>query len=244
MVAGPEVRTNEEREALILAHLPEVHAIARRMMRNLPGTVQFEDLVSAGTLGLISAVDKFDLRQDVQLSTFAYYRIRGAMLDTLRSADNATRRIRRRAKAIEQVMQRMRTELGREPESEEIAQAMSVSYEEYQAWLLAVQNITLEYFDAPWDGRPGSPTVADRVPGPDRDSPSQRLAISEARRILNSAIRDLPERERQVLSLYYQHEVTPGEIAQIMNLKLSRVSQLKAQGLLRLRSVLDSRMSP
>jgi RNA polymerase sigma factor for flagellar operon FliA len=232
----------EQREALILQHLPQVRLIARRILARMPGAVQVEDLISAGVLGLISAVDHFDPAQHTQLKTYAEYRIRGAILDGLRGGDFASRKARRKAKDIEKAIARLEKTLARAPAEDEIAAELGLGLEEYHGWLLDVQSVTLEQFDAPRYGDEEETSMAHTLAGSGEEIPSRVFHRAEVHRLLSEAVKQLPEREQQVLTLYFLHEVTPGEIAQIMNLRLSRVSQLKAQGLLRLRTALRGKI--
>ena len=235
--------SQEEREELIVAHLPQVRAIARRILARSVGGLQIDDLISAGILGLIAAVDNFDPAQQTQLKTYADHRIRGAILDSMRDADFASRSARRKANVIEKAIQAAQHRLSSIPGDEEIASELSISVEEYRSWLLEVQNVSLECFDAPQFGDDEDSSLANRVSCSTEESPSQLLERAEAKKLLREAILRLPEREQKVLSLYYQHEASPGEIARIMNLRPSRVSQLKAQALLRLRGALAGRIS-
>lgn len=234
--------SSEEREALIIEHLPQVRLIARRTLARVSGNVQVEDLISAGILGLIAAVDNYDPGQHTQLKTYADYRIRGAILDALRGSDFASRKARRKAKSIEHAIEKLQHRLSRAPEEDEIAAELEISVDQYHEWLLEVQNVTLEYFDAPRYGDDEDSAMINSVAGSDEHLPSKVLERNELQRMLADAIRQLPEKEQHVLNLYFIHEVTPGEIAQIMGLRLSRVSQLKAQGLLRLRTALQGKV--
>jgi len=234
--------SSEEREALIIEHLPQVRMIARRTLARMSGNVQVEDLISAGVLGLIAAVDNYDPSQHTLLKTYADYRIRGAILDALRGGDFASRKARKKAKGIEGAIERLQHKLARAPEEDEIASELQITVDEYHEWLLEVQNVTLEYFDAPRYGDDDDSAMINSVAGSEEHIPSKVLERTELKRLLAEAIRALPEKEQHVLTLYFLHEVTPGEIAQIMSLRLSRVSQLKAQGLLRLRTALQGKV--
>ena len=127
--------TGTERERLILEHLPQVRLIARRIHERLPDSVSLDDLISAGVIGLIAAVDRYDPAQNVQLKTYAEHKIRGAILDSLRELDWAPKKKRRRAKQIEATIAMLEQRLGRTPAEEEIAAALKVSLEQYQQWL-------------------------------------------------------------------------------------------------------------
>jgi RNA polymerase sigma factor FliA len=227
-----------ERDEIILAHLAQVHLIARRIHERLPGHVSFEDLVSAGIVGLIAAVDNFNPSQNVQLKTYAEHKIRGAILDSLRSLDWAPRDRRKRAKQVRAAIFAAQQRLHREPDEEEIAAELQISVDEYRTWLSETQGLdleTLEYAPGDQEGQ----TLLRLVSDSEDKSPARVLERSELEKLLAEAIRRLPAAERTVLSFYYQEELSLREIAQILNVHLSRVSQLKAQAILRLRTYME-----
>jgi RNA polymerase sigma factor FliA len=234
------VEASAERERLILEHLPQVRLIARRIHERLPESVSLEDLVSTGIVGLISAIDNFDTSQNVKLRTYAEYKIRGAILDSLRGLDWASRDRRRKAKQIEAAIAAAEQRVGRTPSEEEIAAQLQLSLAEYREWLVDIRGLTLnslDYSGEREDGRKLLETVSDS----EDHWPSSLLESSELERLLASAIDRMPQVERTVLSLYYREELTLREIAEVMHLHLSRISQLKSQALLRLRSYMESR---
>jgi RNA polymerase sigma factor FliA len=229
-----------EREQLILDHLPQVRLIARRIHERLPGSVALEDLVSTGVVGLISAIDRFDPSQNVKLRTYAEYKIRGAILDSLRGLDWAPRQQRRRSKQIEQAISALELQLGRTPSEEEIASSLGVSLAEYHDWLSGIRGInigSLEHHPPEDQGR----DLLRFVAANDEDWPSKALERSELKRLLAQAINRMPHIERTVLGLYYQEELTLREIAQVVKLHESRVSQLKTQAITRLRAFLKKK---
>lgn len=230
----------DERERLILEHLPQVRLIARRIHDRLPESVSLEDLVSTGVIGLIAAIDKFDPAQGVKLRTYAEHKIRGAILDSLRDLDWASRDRRRKAKQIEAAIVAAEQRLHRTATEEEIAAQVGLSLEVYREWLLDIRGLTLnslDYASNHEDGRNLLDMVADR----EENWPSHLLESSELEKVLAAAIERTPPVERTVLALYYKEELTLREIAQVMNLHLSRISQLKSQAILRLRSYLEKR---
>ena len=229
------VKDTEEREKLILDHLPQVRLIARRIHERLPESVSLDDLVSTGIVGLISAIDKFDPAHNVKLKTYAEYKIRGAILDSLRGLDWAPRQQRRRSKQIERAIAELEQKLKRPPGEEEIAAGLGVSLEEYHDWLVEIRGLnvgSLEGNPSEEDGRDLLRFVADK----EEDWPSQVFERSELRKLLAQAISRMPYVERTVLGLYYREEMTLREISRIINLHESRVSQLKTQAILRLRA--------
>lgn len=229
-----------ERERLIFQHLSQVRLIARRIHVRLPESVSLDDLVSAGTLGLIAAIDKFDPAQNVKLRTYAEYKIRGAILDTLRELDWASRDRRRKAKLIDAAINEVQQRLHRGATEEEIAAELHLTLDGYHVWLLDVRGLTvnsLDYQSEDEDARSLIERVADRK----ESWPSQLLESSELEKLLATAIENMPPGERAVLVFYYREDLTLREIAKMMNLHLSRISQLKSRGILRLRSLLEKR---
>ena len=232
--------SSEEREQLILEHLPQVRLIARRIHERLPESVPLEDLVSSGIVGLISAIDRFDPRHNVKLKTYAEYKIRGAILDSLRGLDWAPRQQRRRSKQIEAAIASVERKIGRTPCEEEIAAELGVELSEYHDWLSEVRGLnlgSLESGGVDEDNRDLLKFVSDD----EEQWPSRLLERAELVRLLKTGIERMPQIERTVLGLYYQEELTLREIARIVNRHESRVSQLKSQAVLRLRSYLGKK---
>jgi RNA polymerase sigma factor FliA len=237
--AKPEL-TAELREQLILEHLPQVKLIARRIHERLPGSVSLDDLISTGVVGLIAAIDRYDAAHDVKLKTYAEYKIRGAILDSLRGLDWAPRQQRRRAKLIEAAIASLEQQYQRTPAEEEIAAHLGLSVTEYQDWLTEVRGLTLGSLENAGTEEEGCDLLrylADK----DEHWPSQIVERAELERILAEAIEKMPNLERTVLALYYYEEMTLREIAKIVNLHESRISQLKSQAVLRLRSYMQKR---
>ena len=232
--------TSTQREQLILEHLPQVRLIARRIHERVPDNVSLDDLISAGVIGLIAAVDHFDPGQNVQLKTYAEHRIRGAILDSLREMDWAPKKKRRLAKQIEAAIAILEQRLGRAPAEEEIAAELKVSLEEYQQALNEVRCLTIGSLDLATDEHEGD--LLDFIPDSD-DLPLKRLERAELEKLLAEAIDLMPKVERTVLSLYYHEEATLREIAEITGMHISRIAQLKTQGILRLRTYMERRWS-
>jgi len=230
----------EERERLILEHLPQVRLIARRIHYRLPESVSLEDLVSTGTLGLIAAIDRFDPTHNVKLKTYAEYKIRGAILDSLRGLDWAPRQQRKRAKQIESAISAVEQRLHRMPAEEEIAAQLHLTIEEYHAWLVDVRGVnmgSLETNSPEEDGRDLLKYISDN----EESWPSRLLERSELQKLLAEAIEKMTYTEKVVLSLYYHEELTLREISKVVSLHESRISQLKSQAILRLRSYIEKR---
>ena len=229
----------DERERLILEHLPQVRLIARRIQERLPDNISLDDLISTGVVGLISAIDHFDPKHNVKLKTYAEYKIRGAILDSLRGLDWAPRQKRKQAKLIEAAIARAEQKLQRAPVEEEIAAELNLSVEEYREWLVEIRGLNfgnVEYASGE-TGRDLLQFVADR----DDKLPSKVFERAELQKLLAEAIGRMPRIEQTVLSLYYHEEMTLREIAQIVDLHESRISQLKSQAILRIRTHVEKR---
>ena len=227
-----------ERERLILEHLPQVRLIARRIHERLPESVSLDDLVSTGIVGLISAIDHFDPVHNVKLKTYAEYKIRGAILDSLRGMDWAPRQQRKRVKQIEHAIAVIEQRVHCAPSEEEIAIELKLTIEEYHEWLVDVRGVNLGSLESSSPEEEGKDLL--RFISDNEESwPSRLLERSELERLLADAIDKMPSMERTVLSLYYHEEMTLREIAKIVRLHESRVSQLKSQAILRLRTYIE-----
>lgn len=230
----------DDREQAILRSMPLVYSIARRLAFSLSSQAAFDDLVSAGTVGLIHAIDNYDGAREASLPTYAAYRIRGAMLDSVRSADLMPRRQRAHVKRVQKAMADAQHQHERmEVSDEEIAAELGVPVEEYREQLtsLAVtQIVSLEQPDV--DGQ----RIAERLAA-DLECPSETIEREELQQLLEQAVRRLPEEERDLLGLYYHEELSPQEIAKVMQLPTKRVYQIKAQAILRLRTFLNRRIA-
>jgi RNA polymerase sigma factor FliA len=232
--------SSDERDRLILDNLPQVRLIARRIHERLPESVSLDDLISTGVVGLITAVDNFDPSQNVKLKTYAEYKIRGAILDSLRGLDWAPRQKRKKAKQIEAAIYSAEQRLHRGPNEDEVAAELKLTLEEYHGWLVEIRGVNIgsfEYAKGEEEGRDLLQFISDN----EDDWPSSLFERAELEKLLASAIEKMPEVERNVLGLYYQNELTLREIATAMALHESRVSQLKSQAILRLRTYMERR---
>lgn len=232
--------TPEVREQLILEHLPQVKLIARRIHERLPVSVSLDDLISTGVVGLIAAIDRYDASHDVKLKTYAEYKIRGAILDSLRGLDWAPRQQRKRAKLIEAAIAALEQQHQRMPSEEEIAGYLGLSVPQYQDWLSDARGLTLGSLENAGTEEEGCDLLR-YLADTDEQWPSQIVERSELERLLAEAIEKMPNLEKTVLSLYYYEEMTLREIAKIVDLHESRISQLKSQAILRLRSYMQKR---
>jgi len=226
--------TEDERNSLVEAHLPQVRYIAERMAAKLPPSVDRDDLIGAGVLGLIDAVGKFDPTRGVLFKTYAERRVRGAILDSLRDLDWVPRSVRRRAKEIEGTYARLQSDLGRTAEGEEVAAALGLPIGEFNKLLGELSGLTVTSIATDEDGWGGMQNVGD-------DEAETPLAIyerEELRERLAEAVDALPPREREVVALYYVEELTMKEIGAVLGVTESRVSQIRSQAVLNLRATL------
>lgn len=228
-----------DRDRLILEQLPQVHYIAARIRERLPHHVPFEDLVNAGVLGLIEAMQKYDAARAVQFKTYAKFRIRGAILDSLRELDWGSRSLRRKGRAVEEASVQLEMRLGRQPTEQEIADEMHIGLKDLHELLMQLDGLSLvsQEVSAPYD-KAETRDVIENAPSTDKD-PFEELLNVENKERLGQAIAKLDEREQRVLSLYYREELTMKEIAAVLGIAESRVSQLHSVALLRLRTSLQ-----
>jgi RNA polymerase sigma factor for flagellar operon FliA len=226
-----------EREALIEAHLPQVKFIAERLAAKLPPSVDREDLVGAGVLGLLDAVDKYDPARGVLFKTYAEMRVRGAMLDSLRGLDWAPRSVRRRAREVETAYREIERQQGRAAEDEEVMRHLGLSAAEFHALLNDLRGLSVVGLDS--DDEETTASLR-QIPDDPAHDPLRRYEQAEAREQLAAAIERLPERERQVVAFYYLEELTMKEIGAVLGVTESRVSQLHTQAVLRLRAALTA----
>jgi len=225
----------EARDALVMNHVGLVKAMANRLARRLPPQVEVSELIGVGVLGLIDAAGRYRPSLGVPFDAFARCRIHGAMLDALRGLDWAPRAVRKMRRDVDAAIAKLRHTLGREPETTEVARAMNVSEEQYDRMLDQLRSADLATIRR---GRAddGGPNLLEVAIGPDEDGPHARLERRELVQLLARALGDVPDRERHILSLYYEHELTLAEIGKVIGVGESRVSQLRTQAIARLRS--------
>ena len=224
---------SEERHRLLLENMPEVRHIARRIYGRLPAHVPFDDLVHSGVLGLIDAVDKFNPTKKASLRSYAQIRIRGAILDSLRQLDWSPRSLRRQARRIEQAHSELLAKLGRAPSEPEVAAHLDLQLNEFQRLLTHLHNLSVGTWQEAVEERP--PIQSNRL----CEDPFQVCLRTETTRMMAEAIAALRQKERQVLALYYFEELTMKEVGTILNINESRVSQIVAGALDRLRERLQ-----
>lgn len=225
-----------DRDALIRQHAPLVRRIAHHMIAKLPPNVELDDLIQVGMIGLAEALSRYESTQGVQFETFASQRIRGAMLDELRESDWMSRSSRKGQKDIEVTMRRLEQTLGRAPRESEIAEAMDMPLDEYQSLLGKVRGTQLFYLEDLSPGQDDDEGYLDRYVADSSADPMGMLADHRLRSALVKAIEDLPEREKYVMGMYYEHDMNLKEIAAVLEVTESRVCQLHSQAIARLRT--------
>jgi len=234
--AAPMVLTTEQ-ERVLLDHLPVVRFIARRIHERLPQHVEIEDLVSAGVVGLMDAFAKFDAAKKVQFRSYAQFRIRGAILDSLRTLDWSPRELRRKGRAVEEAIRALTARLGRAPGEGEVSAQMGTSLDEYQQLLGDLKGLEIGTLHIERNENSGEEELA-YVPGRPDDDPLFQCLKSELENRLSGAIARLADRERLVMTLYYYEEMTMREIGLALGVVESRVSQVHAAAVIHLRAAL------
>ncbi|MCR5716293.1 MAG: FliA/WhiG family RNA polymerase sigma factor, partial [Lachnospiraceae bacterium] len=228
--SSPEIK-----EKIIIEYAPLVKLVAGRLSMYLGYTVEYDDLVGYGVFGLIDAIDKFDSAKDVKFETYASLRIRGAIIDQIRKMDWIPRTVRQKQKKMESAIKAVEARLGRPATDEEIAVELGITDDEYLDWQgqMKVTNVvSLDEFmesgaDVPKDAAPHSETF---------DSPEEAIEKEELKKVLAQALELLTDKEKKVILLYYYEELTLKEIASVLEVSESRVSQLHTKGLQKMRT--------
>jgi RNA polymerase sigma factor for flagellar operon FliA len=230
------------RDRLILTYAPLVKFVAGRVGSGLPSHVDDEDLISYGLLGLIRAIERFDPGREVKFETYAIPRVRGAIIDELRSMDWVPRSVRGRAREIERAIGELESRLGRAPNDEEIAQKLGLSGEELEDSLDNISRASVVALDELWTISSGGDQVAliDTIEDTQGPNPQSALDEAEVKETIAEALARLPEREKLVVTLYYYEELTLREIGEVLGVTESRVSQLHTKAILRLKARLGA----
>jgi RNA polymerase sigma factor for flagellar operon FliA len=234
------------RDRLILTYAPLVKYVAGRLGSGLPAHVEEGDLVSYGLLGLIGAIERFDPERDIKFETYAIARIKGSIIDELRSMDWVPRSVRARARDIERAIAALEAQLTRAPTDEEIAEKLGISEDEFQDSLMEISRTSIAALDELWQSSTagGDPVaLIDTIEDPLAAEPQAAMAHTEVREALGEAIARLPEREKLVVTLYYYEELTLREIGEVLGVTESRVSQLHTKAILRLKARLSSTLA-
>ena len=235
---------NEEvRNRLLMEQMPQVRYVARHIHDRLPQHVPLEDLVHAGVLGLMDALTKYDDTRQVQFKTYAKFRIRGAILDSLRELDWGPRDLRRKARQVQDAAERISQALGRSATEQEIADELGLPLESFQHLLGELEGLDLGSFHFENSDKDQDEDLSESLPGNPEESPYQLTMKSELHGLLARAVQQLSEKEQQVLSLYYYEELTMKETGAVLGIGESRVSQIHSLALIRLRTRLEALLS-
>src|SRR3954454_3678075 len=237
-----EAGDGSARERLVVAYSPLVKFVAGRTGARLPSHVDQADLISYGMIGLIEAMERFEPDRQIRFETFAMQRIRGAIIDELRSLDWVPRSVRSRAREIETAQAKLEHELQRAPTEAELAEKLGVTEDELQQSLLEIANSSVYALDELWaisDSSGDQVSLLDTIPDESAADPQEALDSSEVKDRLAEAIGSLPEREQLVVALYYYEHLTLREIGEVLGVTESRVSQLHTKAVMRLKSHLE-----
>jgi RNA polymerase sigma factor for flagellar operon FliA len=235
-----KLEETDDRDQLILRELPQVYYIARRVFERLPQHMQFEDLVHAGVIGLIESVRTYDTTKSVPFKSYAKFRIRGAIIDSLRQLDWGSRPLRRNGRRIEEAIATLSAKLGRQPEEGEIAEELGISLSKLHEIARRLDGLKLveQQVNAAYDSSEKHDLI-ESAPSKEK-TPFEQCLRTEIKDQLAKAISTLSEKEQMVLTLYYKEELTMKEIAAVMQLVESRVSQIHAIAIPKLRAALKN----
>ena len=234
------------RDELIIEYAPLIKYIAGKLALKLPPNVSVDDLISAGVMGLIDAINKFDPAKNIQFKTYAEFRIRGAMLDELRSLDWVPSSIRKKTAELEKAYAKLEKELGRPAEDEEVAKELGLSLDEFYRLLEETKGATFIDIETIRRKMPdlNEEDIFDLIADPEQEDPFETIQFGELKDVLAEAIESLPEKERLVVALYYYEDLTMREIGEIMGYTESRISQLHTKAMMRLRAHLANVLDP
>lgn len=229
------------RDQLITDYAPLIRFVAQRIAARLPSNIDIDDLISAGVIGLMDAIEKYDPSRDNKFKTYAEFRIRGAILDELRSQDWVPRSVRDKAKKIERTYAELEQRFGRPVSDEELCEALGMGLEEYYEMVSKVKSVTLLSVDELSSGAQSDrKSLLELIENQNAQNPFIQLKSKGARDVLMTKIEELPEKQRLVLSLYYYEDLNLKEIGRILSVTESRVSQLHTQAVEKLRSKLKN----
>jgi RNA polymerase sigma factor FliA len=231
-----------QRDELVLSHLGEVDFIARRIHKRLPLFVSFEDIVSAGVLGLLDATRKYDATKNVRFKTYVQFRIHGAIIDSLRKLDPAPRRLRTKVHKLNNTIASLAMKLNREPTEDEVASETGldvVALRELTTFLGGLESVGQQVASGP--DRTKSQDLIESAPADPKGSPFAQCQRAEMRQFLAKAICNLSAKEQQVISLYYVEQLTMAEIASFLEVSRSRISQVHSDAVAKLRAYLEAR---
>ena len=234
--------TTENREEVIIRYSPMIKYVANRIAMRLPPHIEVDDLISVGVLGLMDAITKYDSSRGAKFKTYAEFRVRGAILDELRSLDWVPRSIRQKASQVDKVVQGLQAKLRRTPEDAEVAKEMGLSLDQFHETLNETKSIPIFSLEdlgiAKESGDQQS--LLDCLAGKADADPQTQVRLVELKEIIAKAIDALPEKERLMVSLYYYEELTMKEIGAVLDITESRVSQIHSKAVYRLRTKLKA----
>ena len=234
--------TTENREEVIKQYSPMIKYVANRIAMRLPPHIEVDDLISVGVLGLMDAISKYDSSRGAKFKTYAEFRVRGAILDELRSMDWVPRSVRQKASNVDKVVQKLQAKLKRPPEDEEVAKEMDLTLDQFYDTLNETRSIPVFSLEdlgiAKETGEQQS--LLDCLAGKADADPQTQIRLVELKEIIAKAIDTLPEKERLMVSLYYYEELTMKEIGAVLNITESRVSQIHSKAVYHLRTKLKS----
>ncbi|GGB91702.1 RNA polymerase sigma factor FliA [Pseudoduganella buxea] len=231
------VKGKVNKDSLLTEHMPLVKRLAHHMKAKLPPSVEVDDLIQAGMIGLLDALNRYEETHGAQFETYAVMRIRGAMLDELRSSDWMPRTMRQDMRKIETAMAALQQKLGRPPSESEVAKSLKLSLQDYQEMLSEGGGHQLVYYED-FKNEDGSDSFLDRYAHDEDADPLRALMDTDFRQAVIDAIDNLPPREKLLMGLYYEEELNLKEIGAVMGVSESRVSQLHTQAVARLRATL------
>lgn len=234
------------KDKLLVEYAHLVKYITARIAMNLPKTVDSNDLISAGIMGLIRAVETFEPERGFKFETYAGHKIRGAILDELRAQDWVPRSVRQKSRDLQKVYAKLENELGRSPYDDEVCEAMGITVEEYEEMLAEVTPTTILSLEEAMPDRESESKeirLIDTIEDPGSENPLKEMGFNEVKNILKDAIADLPEKEKLVVALYHYEELTLKEIGVVLDITESRVSQIHSKAILKLRSKLLQRIN-
>jgi RNA polymerase sigma factor for flagellar operon FliA len=236
----PHKLTQDQKDRLILEYAPLIKFIAQKIAIRLPPNIEVDDLISSGVIGLMDAIEKYDPTRDNTFKTYAEFRIRGAILDELRAQDWVPRSVRDKAKLLDRTTVKLEAQMGRTPEDTEIATALQMSLEEFHDLVNQVRPVSLLSIDDQQTfSNVDKKSIINLLESCKLSNPLNQLNIKTIKDVITKAIEELPEKQRLVLSLYYYEDLNLKEIGKILRVTESRVSQLHAQAISRLRGKLS-----
>jgi len=235
-------RNQSIRETLIKQYAPLVKYVAGKVAMGMPQNVEFDDLVSCGSFGLMDAIEKYDPEKNVKFKTYAVTRIRGAIFDELRQIDWVPRSVRQKTREIETTVSNLEAHLGRTASDQEIAKALNMNEEDYLKTIQKISGTSILSLDQIWLSGDDKDrvTIADSIESPSSLNPDVIIEKEVIKQVLTATLNELPEKEKQILVLYYYEDMTLKEIGKVLQVTESRVSQLHTKAILRLRSKLTN----